>query len=155
LESIVFKHILCPVDGSVPSLVALDAAAQFAFEQRASLTICTVVDPAKAAAMAFGDPGMTGACYDAMDDEGTALAEEAAERVKNAVAAHAVTLHGSPVQSIVEYAAAGDFDLIVMGSHGRSGIPRAFLGSVTEGVLRGAGIPVLVNRYVPKAEAVA
>lgn len=145
-----FRHILCPVDGSAASLQALDAAAQFAAEQRASLTICTVLDASKAAAMAFGDPGMTSACYDAMHDQGAAMLEDAAERVRGAIAAHTVVLEGTPVDAVVRYASSGDFDLIVMGSHGRSGIQRALLGSVAEGVLRHALLPVMIVRQTSK-----
>ncbi len=49
---------------------------------------------------------------------------------------------GKPDQAIVE--AANDFDLIVMGSHGRSGFSRFFMGSVSDKVLRTAHIPVLI-----------
>lgn len=52
---------------------------------------------------------------------------------------------GNPAQAIVE--AAGEFDLIVMSSHGRSGFSRFFLGSVSDKVLRTAHVPVLtVNK---------
>ncbi len=149
-----FKHILCPIDGSEQSLQALDAAARFAAEQQARLTVCIVVDPAKAAAMAFGDPGMTGACFDALEEEGKSVVSDAAARVKDIIAAEAVALDGQPVQGIVDYADANGCDLIVMGSHGRGGIQRALLGSVAEGVLRQAAVPVMVMRYAAKPAAV-
>lgn len=143
-----FKHILCPIDGSDRSLQALEMAATFAAEQGADLTICTIVDPSKAAAMAFGDPAMSNACFDALEDEAKAMVAEAAERVQKAVVAHTAVICGRPVESIVQYAGENGCDLIVVGSHGRSGIQRALLGSVAEGVIRHASVPVLIDRSV-------
>ena len=53
---------------------------------------------------------------------------------------------GEPSHTIVEYANAGAFNLIVMSSHGRTGLPHLFLGSVAERVLRTAPCPVLTVR---------
>lgn len=53
---------------------------------------------------------------------------------------------GRPAQSIVDHAAAERFDLIVMGTHGRTGLSHAFLGSVAERVVRKAPCPVLTVR---------
>ena len=53
---------------------------------------------------------------------------------------------GPPAAQIVEYAEKNDIDLIVMGTHGRSGLEKMWLGSVTEKVLRQAHCPVLVVR---------
>lgn len=150
-----FKQILVPIDGSDCSLHALEVAAAFAKEQQARLNVCTVVDPAKAAAMAFGEASMAAACLDALDDEGKALVGEAAARVRPIWPAEVTVLDGAPVDSIVQYAQESGADLIVIGSHGRSGLPRLFLGSVAEGVIRNATAPVMVVRAVPVAAAEA
>ncbi len=144
-----FKQILVPIDGSDCSLHALDVAAAFAREQKARLSVCTVVDPAKAAAMAFGEASMAAACLDALDDEGKALVEDAAARVRATWAADVTVLDGAPVDTIVEFARANGTDLIIIGSHGRSGLSRLFLGSVAEGVIRNSIAPVLVVRHIP------
>jgi nucleotide-binding universal stress UspA family protein len=141
-----FKHILVPIDGSDCSLQALEVAAKFAGEQQARLTICTVVDPAKAAAMAFGEAAMAAACLDALDEEGRMLVRDAATRVQSVYSAETAVLDGAPVDSIVEYARQCHADLLVIGSHGRSGLHRLFLGSVAEGVVRNVSVPVLVVR---------
>jgi nucleotide-binding universal stress UspA family protein len=52
-------------------------------------------------------------------------------------------LRGIPYWSILEYAEEMDVDCIVMGTHGRTGFERYFLGSVTERVARLADVPVL------------
>jgi len=151
-----FKQILVPIDGSDCSLHALEVAAAFAKEQQARLNVCTVVDPAKAAAMAFGEASMAAACLDALDEEGKALVEDAAARVRPIWPADVTVLDGAPVDAIVQYAHESGADLIIIGSHCRSGLPRLFLGSVAEGVIRNAAAPVMVVRQVPAdAEAPA
>jgi nucleotide-binding universal stress UspA family protein len=55
----------------------------------------------------------------------------------------ASVLSGSPYRAIVDYAAAEDIDLVVMGTHGRTGFDRYLLGSVTERVVRLSDRPVL------------
>jgi nucleotide-binding universal stress UspA family protein len=141
-----FTHLLCPIDGSAPSVEALDMAAKLAKEQGARLTICTVIDPAKAASMAFGDPPMTAQCLNALDEEGHVLVKDAAARVRDTITADVLTIDGQSVESIVEFAGKLGCDLIVMGSHGRTGFRRVFIGSVAEGVVCHATIPVLIVR---------
>ena len=60
---------------------------------------------------------------------------------------------GRPSQAIVEYAAAGHFDLIVMGTHGRTGLSHALLGSVAERVVQKAPCGVLTVRETTPAAA--
>ena len=60
-------------------------------------------------------------------------------------------LRGSPVEEILQFAEQKGIDLIVMGSHGRTGLSRLLLGSIAEGVMRKASCPVLVVRQ-PAAE---
>ena len=110
-----------------------------------------MVDPAKAAAMAFGEAAMTSAALDALDEEGKTLVHDAAQRVLPIWPANTAILDGAPVESIVEHAKASGADLIVIGSHGRSGLPRLLLGSVAEGVIRNAASPVLVVRQAAVA----
>lgn len=140
-----FKHILAPIDGSDCSLWALEAAAHFAAEQHARLTVCTVIDLGKAAALAFGDPATMQAAMDALNASSKALVDDATARIAP-IAGDAIVLQGPTVDTIVDYATSHAVDLIVIGSHGRSGVPRFFLGSVAEGVIRHAHMPVLVVR---------
>ncbi|WP_338008228.1 universal stress protein [Natronoglomus mannanivorans] len=53
---------------------------------------------------------------------------------------------GNPYQAILSYSTANDIDLVVMRTHGRTGIPRDLLGSVTENVIRTSALPVLSVR---------
>lgn len=87
-------------------------------DQRAALTICMVVDPSQAAAMAFGDAGMSGACLDALDEEAAQIVYDAAARVAATSSAQTATRMGQSAQSIVDYAASNACDLIVMAATG-------------------------------------
>jgi nucleotide-binding universal stress UspA family protein len=71
----------------------------------------------------------------------TTATDIAAER---SIELNTVTEVGKPARAILEYADDHDVDQIVMGSHGRSGIDRALLGSVAETVTRRARIPVTI-----------
>jgi nucleotide-binding universal stress UspA family protein len=61
-------------------------------------------------------------------------------------------LEGDPAEEIIDYANSANIDLIVMGTHGRTGLERLLLGSVAEKVLRGAQCSVLVAK-LPKRTA--
>jgi universal stress protein A len=67
---------------------------------------------------------------------------EATERMT----AETMLLQGVPFAEIIQFARDGNYDLIVMGTHGRSGFKHALLGSVTEKVIRKAPCPVLTIR---------
>ncbi|MDR7418654.1 MAG: universal stress protein [Armatimonadota bacterium] len=58
-----------------------------------------------------------------------------------------VIADGAPVDAILERASRDDVDMVVMGTHGRTGISRLLMGSVAEGVLRRAPCPVVVVPY--------
>jgi nucleotide-binding universal stress UspA family protein len=145
-----FKNILCPIDGSDLSLQALEVAARFAADQGAALTICMIVDPAKAAAMAYGDAAISARCLEALQTEAQMTIDEAVARVNDTISARACAVVGKPVYGILDVCAANACDLIVIASHGRSGISRALIGSVAEGVIRHAGVPVMVMRWTKR-----
>ena len=71
------------------------------------------------------------------------VADRAAER---GVPAETAVERGVPHEAILEYAAENDADAIVMATHGRTGVERFLLGSVTERVVRRSPVPVLVVR---------
>jgi universal stress protein A len=74
------------------------------------------------------------------------LAKLKARRAADGIQIETTVLSGSPERAIVERAQAGDFNLIVMGTHGRSGLSHALMGSVAERVVRKAPCPVLTVR---------
>jgi nucleotide-binding universal stress UspA family protein len=84
---------------------------------------------------------------EALDEEGRVRLAEAVSRCAQAnVTPTAELLHDAPVPAILAAAKKYACDLIVMGTHARTGVARLFLGSTTEGVLRWSDVPVLTIR---------
>jgi nucleotide-binding universal stress UspA family protein len=144
-----FKRIVCPVDFSEPSERALAQAVTIAEQNGAALDVLNVIEPLSPAM--FSD-GMLMAQADVLPAQSSELAQSMLEELKNklcgAVQARTV-LHvavGAPFVEIVRYARECGADLIVMGSHGRTGIEHLLIGSVAERVVRKASCPVLVVR---------
>ncbi|HTU83468.1 MAG TPA: universal stress protein [Candidatus Acidoferrales bacterium] len=144
--------ILVPVDGSEPSLRAVDEAAELAKVAGTGIVVAHVVDPAKAAMLTYGNPQFVAGCLDAIREEGRELLEAARVRARGHVERVETRLiQGSPGQEIVKLAREIGATWIVMGSHGRTGLARLLVGSVAEDVLRHAGVPVLIVPLERKA----
>ncbi|WP_458188001.1 universal stress protein [Haladaptatus sp. NG-WS-4] len=140
------KRILVPIDGSEQSDEALEhVLTEF---QDADVTIINVIDPIDVGyTSTVGMPGHSEEWY----EESKANAESLFESAQEIADEYGVTLTtttelGRPSQTIVEFAEENDFDHIVMGSHGRSGVSRILLGSVAETVVRRSPMPVTVVR---------
>jgi nucleotide-binding universal stress UspA family protein len=81
-----------------------------------------------------------------VNDAATALEEVAIEFEQQNIPVQTVVQLGSPAAAIIDYADESDIDLIVMSTHGRTGVARWVYGSVADRVLRGASCPVLLVR---------
>jgi nucleotide-binding universal stress UspA family protein len=142
-----FRRILVPVDGSPCS----DRAAQEAIELGrvfgSTLTFLSVVDNPLRGLYGYSEGiGYYGDVFDALERAAGATLERdvAAAREAGLDAESRLVRERPPVEAILE--AEPDFDLTVLGTHGRHGVDRVFLGSVTEGVLRRSRKPHLVVR---------
>ncbi|MBV8345076.1 MAG: universal stress protein [Candidatus Eremiobacteraeota bacterium] len=138
------NRILVPVDGSEFSNRALDFAATLATETNAEIVILNVVDLARVAVLSGGEAQLIPGCLEEVRAEGQRVVEDACARVRAPVHASARVVTGSPVDAIEEVAADSKPSFIVMGTHGRSGLGRALMGSVAEGVVRRAPVPVMI-----------
>jgi nucleotide-binding universal stress UspA family protein len=151
-----FRKILVPIDASDCAGQALEIALDLAGSQGAELTVINVVDPAKAA-LASTDPygGTAVPWLEAMTGDGeTLLAAAKAKAQARGIAVKTLLLNGYTVEQIVRAASNENCDLIVLGSHGRTGLPRMLIGSVAEGVMREASAPALiVHARVPASSA--
>jgi nucleotide-binding universal stress UspA family protein len=136
------KRILCPVDFSECSRHALDSAAAIARQQQATVTALYVVPPLQTTYPVVGVEPYVPYVYTLED---LAEFQKTLERFVGAVEypVAAVSLEGVVVHEILAHAARLHADLIVMGTHGRSGFDRLVLGSVAERVLVKATTPVL------------
>ncbi|WP_181692827.1 universal stress protein [Natronomonas sp. LN261] len=148
-----YERILIPTDGSDVAEVAIEQAIDLAAKYDAELHALYVVDTD---AVAYGlGTEQVDRLQQGHFDEMTELKDEAnaaTDVVHELAEEHGVEViehhaGGQPHKMIANYAEDNDIDLIVMGSHGRSGVRRALLGSVTERTLRSTHTPVLVVDY--------
>lgn len=132
-----YNKILLPTDGSDESMQAVNHAEELADKFGAEVHILHVADITKEA----GEPRIPSQ-VEAMRDVGEDIVDEVENDFENAHTETSVKV-GIPHQEINSYVEEEDIDLVTMGSHGRSGLNRMLLGSVTEKVLRTCSVPVL------------
>lgn len=143
-----YKRILVPIDGSSTSDRALQEAIKLIGEQPALLRLVHVVDDLqfldtegyvdyaelRELTRKIGERALAKACEIARQADitvDTSLLEANGERIARVIDAEAISWSA---------------DLIVIGTHGRSGFNHLLFGSVAEGVVRGASVPVLLVR---------
>lgn len=139
-----YERILVPTDGSDAAGVAVEHAIELASFVGARLYLLYVIDTSATA----GVPrAQSGTIADILEDAGRQAIDDAMERAQAAEVPTETEIREGPVSDeIIAAAGAADADLIVMGTHGRSGIDRVLLGSVTDRVLKRSDCPVLVKR---------
>jgi nucleotide-binding universal stress UspA family protein len=137
-----YDVVLLATDGSTPASSAFDHAASLAAETGAALHVLSVVDTA--------DLGLR-TDADAVDDDdprrdaAEAAVADAVDRAEAAgLDAVGTTRVGVPHREIGAYADEVAADVVVVGTHGRTGLSRTLLGSVAARVVRTAPVPVLV-----------
>lgn len=136
-----FSHILCPVDFSEVSGRALRHATGLARWAGARLRVAHVLMPMPPLSRSVrGDDGLIAQTRRALEAELDQLVTPAREAGVDVVP---VLLEGYVVQRLLEDAERMEVDLIVAGTHGRSGVDRLLLGSVTERLLRKAACAVM------------
>jgi nucleotide-binding universal stress UspA family protein len=143
---VAFKSIVVATDGSKASLAASSEAIGIAKRNGSKLTVLAVV-PADIA-MAT-DVDFAAIERDRLADQEMQMAEKNAKAVKESaqqegVDVHAFVMTGRPADAIIETAKEQNADLIVVGSHGRTGLNKLLMGSVAERVIVLASCAVLV-----------
>lgn len=146
-----YERILLTTDGSEAAKTAFDHAIDIAARRGATLHVLYVVDT-DAIAYSRGDDKIERLEGDDLEElpglqeRARQAIETVVDRAREAgVETRPSIRGGAPYEAIPDYAEEHDIDLIVMGSHGRSGAKRMLLGSVTERILRSTTIPVLVT----------
>lgn len=146
-----FTRILVPTDGSEEVESAVEMALELARTHDATLHVLFIVDPPRS--ISGAGEGFTGLdnLLDELEAEGQRATERVAERGDDSgVEVETAVRRGNPHDDVLAYADEHDVDLIVMGTHGRTGVKRALLGSVTENVVRHSEIPVLTVHREPE-----
>lgn len=138
-----YDDILVPTDGSPAADAAIEHAIDIASQYDSTVHALYVVDGAAYSTLEAGSEIV----IEALEAEGT----EATERVASAAAeagleSMTTVTTGTAYRTITEYIDEHGIDLVVMGTHGRRGLDRYLLGSVTERVVRTSDVPVLTVR---------
>ncbi|NIC00307.1 universal stress protein [Halobacterium sp. R2-5] len=140
-----YERILVPTDGSEETRQAVEHAIDLATEHDATVHALYVVNSASFSGLPMESSWESVAAM--MNEEGATALDEVEElAVEAGVPIERALVDGSPSREIVRYAEDEDCDLVVMGTHGRGGIDRLLLGSVTEKVVRSSSVPVLTVR---------
>lgn len=142
------KRILVPVDFSEPSLRALDYAIEFARPFKAEIVVLHVVEAVYPLAADMYAPGFAlGLVSQELQRAGREqLARLSAQLRKRRVTVRSLQSVGPAYEMIVGVAKKLKTDVIVMSTHGRTGLSRVLMGSVAERVVRSAACPVLTVR---------
>jgi universal stress protein A len=144
------KRIMCPTDFSAHSYQALEVADELAQHFSAELLIVHVVGPIPVVAPM---PGMAPTAFNVAEYQKElemtsmkTMREVAEKRVSRAPRVRTMVGHGQAADEIVKLAKDEKADLILISTHGMSGLERIFFGSVAEKVVRNAECPVLTVR---------
>jgi len=144
-----YKKILVTLDGSEFSECSLEHVKAIASGCRVPETILLrVVEPfstevISALAMAGGDV-LRKAEQESHAEASNYLAKTRNSLAKDGLAVEVVSVDGRPAEKILDYAKKNKVDLIVMTTHGKTGVSRWFFGSVSQKVLQHSAIPVLI-----------
>jgi len=138
-----YSDILIPTDGSEQAAAAIDVGVDIASNYDARLHALSVVEP-----IAMGVDFQSADVFELLEE----AAQSAVGGVENKATQASISAvetaveYGHPYSEIHSYVDENDIDLIVMGTHGRSGLERYLLGSVTEKIVRTSPVPVLTVR---------
>lgn len=151
-----YRQIVVPLDGSHLAEEALAQAKNMAKAANIPLKLIRVVDTYRtqalpATGMALDYSMLSELAEEEIEDAKTYLTAMVQQTREEGLDVSGDVLHGPIARQICS--AAGEDDLIVMSSHGRTGIKRWFLGSVAEEVMRNAECPVLLHKSKDLKEA--
>ena len=145
-----YQHIMVPLDGSELAECVLPHLEAIATKCDAKkVTLVRVIEPLHlygGLEYSFSPEERQRLEDDSLDAARSYLAQVVKRFKKKRITAEAEILHGHVVDKLVEYTNTRDVDLIIIASHGRSGVSRWVWGSVTDRVVRASCVPVLIVR---------
>jgi nucleotide-binding universal stress UspA family protein len=144
------RSILVALDGTPAAEQVLQPAGALAKLVGASCTLLHVV-PSVVPHVVYAEGAVGAALTDKLRAEAHVYLKRVADSLRDrgfAVQTR-ITVHAHPATAILKEAASGEYDLLALETHGRRGLPRLFLGSIADKVVRGATVPVLVHRCLP------
>lgn len=146
-----YKRIIVPLDGSKVAESVLPSVREIAGALQSEIALLRVIEPTLASVQDYVSAKYYVGLEEALTKEARSYLENVSDYLKDnpGIVTTKVT-NGNPSEKIVEEASSGTSDLVAMATHGRSGIGRWALGSVTDGVLHSIGGPILVVRAQEK-----
>jgi nucleotide-binding universal stress UspA family protein len=137
-----YNEILVPVDENSAASAVLYHVGEIAHWADASVRLLSVADTNRDSVSVAGRE-----VVDALEREGEGIVDEAGKTLDTLGVGYTTdVVQGTPAETIVDYAERFEYDLVVMPTHGREGLSRYLLGSVTEKVVRLSPVPVLTAR---------
>ncbi|HEY7424623.1 MAG TPA: universal stress protein, partial [Gemmataceae bacterium] len=143
-------NVLVALDGTATAEQILQRVVALAKVLGASLTLLRVV-PSVVPHIIYTEVAVGANLADKLRAEAHVYLQRVADSLRDrgfAVQTR-IIVHAHPSTAILNEAASGEYDLLALATHGRRGLPRLFLGSVADKVVRGASVPVLVHRCLP------
>ena len=148
-----YDRILVPTDGSDHALRAMEHAQRLSNAFSAAVYVLNVVD-LDAAGGPFNMGGLDEEFIERLKQRGHNEVQSSVAKFRDGIDVQTEVTTGTPSNVILQYADENDIDLLVMGTHGRSGVKRYLLGSVAESVVRRSDPPVITVRTTDQPQVV-
>jgi nucleotide-binding universal stress UspA family protein len=145
------RNVLVALDGTPMAEQILEPAGTLAKLMGASLTLLRVV-PSVVPHVVYTEAAVGTTLADKLRAEAHVYLQRLAASLRDqgiAVQKTRIIAHAHPATAILNEAASCEYDLLALETHGRHGLPRLFLGSVADKVVRGASVPILLHRCLP------
>jgi nucleotide-binding universal stress UspA family protein len=142
-----YKKILVPLDGSPQAECVLPHAEAIARTGVQEIELVSVVEPVEIPTrgkIALSEDDLKRIMVESKHDMKKYLDQVVARLARSGIKVHPIILTGKPAESLINYIGSNDVDLVVMATHGRSGLTRFFWGSVAEKILRSVETPILL-----------
>ena len=142
-----YKKILVPLDGSPEAECVIPHLETIAKTGVKDIELISVVEPIEIPTrgrIALSEDDLKQITLELKSETHKYLDQVAKRLTRAGIKVHPIILTGKPAESLINYIDSNDIDLVIMATHGRSGITRLFWGSVAEKVLRSVNVPVLL-----------
>ena len=142
-----YKKILVPLDGSPEAECVIPHLETIAKTGVKDIELISVVEPIEIPTrgrIALSEDDLKQITLELKSETHKYLDQVAKRLTRAGIKVHPIILTGKPAESLINYIDSNDIDLVIMATHGRSGITRLFWGSIAEKVLRSVNVPVLL-----------